>query len=302
MQKKLPVNFYLILNVSSKARSQEIKKAYLKLAKIYHPDQHKGSKLAEKKFQQINSAWEVLKDPEKRKLFDEDLKKTKQKKEKSLRKVFSSPAPPKEKPIDLEFSLEISLEDVCQSQSKKIHYFKPVVGRKIKSSLMVQIPYGVRDGGCLRFKEKGGAEGEKVFGDLYVRIHFKPHKLFHLTGDRDLILKYPISFVEALESRALEVPSPYGFLSLKINAPLKHKQVLKIKGHGLPKNSQKGKGDLFVKILIDYPSREGKKIQEQMDSMSFERQKIYAQKFKGSSFIYPKVLKFQKKIQELKEK
>ena len=308
MGQKSQVNFYFILNVSPQAKDQEIKKAYLKLARIYHPDKNRGNKLAEKKFQQINEAWQTLKDPKKRQLFDDRLKKA-QKPSSPMEqemghavRVQEKPAKRQEEPIDLEVSLKVSLEDLCQSLSKTVHYFKPVYGTRIKSSLVIQIPAGVKQGISLRFKGKGGAEGDKKFGDLYVKIQINPHKIFQLVkNSEDLILECPISFIEAIKGQKLEIPSPYGFLVLNLNPPLQHKQLLKIKGHGLPKNLKGDRGDLFVKIFIDYPLKDSVKIQKQMERLPFGQQKIYVEKFKHSSFIYPRVLKFQKKIQELKK-
>ena len=309
MQQKNQSHFYLILGVSPQAPSKEIKRAYLKLAQIYHPDKNRGNKLAEKKFQQINEAWQILKDPKKRKVFDEHLNRAKKKeREKNLFSNRSTHQPAQaiqkqEKPIDLEFSLTVSLEDLCQSRSKTIHYFKPVNGEKIKSALAVQIPLGAKPGARLYFKDEGGAEGKKIFGDLYVKIQIQPHTIFQLIkGSKDLILERPISFVSAVKDQKLEIPSPYGFLSLDLNPPIKHKQLLKIKGHGLPQNLKGDKGDLFVKIFIDYPLKDSVKIQKQMERMSFDQQKNYVEKFKGPSFIYPEVLKFQKRMQELKRK
>lgn len=304
MSQRNQPNFYFVLNVSPQADSKEIKRAYLKLAKTYHPDKNHGNKLAEKKFQQINTAWQVLKDPKKRQLFDKNLQSAKKKKQ-APSPAPTAPAPSvrKEKAIDLEIPLKVSLEELCQSRSKTIHYFKPVNGTKIKSSFTLQVPLGAWQGHRLRFKHKGGAEGKKTFGDLYVQIQIKPHKIFNLTkNSKDLILEYPISFISAIEGQKLDVPSPYGFLTMDLSPPLRDKQLLKIKGYGLPKKLKEGKGDLFVQILIDYPLKEGVKIQKQMKSMSFDQKKNYVKKIKGSTFIYPKVLKFQKTIQELKRK
>ena len=258
---------------------KEIKKAYLKLAQTYHPDKNHGNKLAEKKFQQINQAWQVLKDINKRELFDKSLGNingTQEQETLSQFKTFHQTpqvAKKQEKPIDLEIPLKISLEDICQSCSKTVHYFKFINGEKTKSSFIVQIPPGAKQGSRLRFKGKGEAEGKKVFGDLYIKILIKPHPIFQLTGESDLVLDRPISFVEAVQGNKLDIPSPYGFLALNLNPPLTNKQLLKIKGYGLPKNSKGDKGDLFVKILIDYPIKNNIKIQKQMESFSFDQQK-----------------------------
>ena len=304
---KNPVNFYFILNVSQSAKTEEIRKAYFKLVKTYHPDKNKGSRLAEKKFQQINSAWEVLKDSKKRKLFDDSLKKAEALKQAKLYrqseasvKVKSLKKEKKEKSIDLEYLLKVSLEDLCQSKIKKIHYLKPINGAQVKSLLKVQIPLGAKEGTCLLFKGKGGAEGKKKFGDLFVKISIKNHKIFKIiSGSSDIILEQPISFISAVKSEKIEAFSPYGFLSLKVKAPIEQGQVLKVKNYGL--SGKNKKGDLFIKFFIEYPLEGGSKIKDQMKEMSYEQKNIYIEQFKNSSFIYPKVLKFQKKIQELKK-
>ncbi len=309
MQQKKITNFYLILNVSPKADNQEIKKAYIKLAQTYHPDKNRGNKLAEKKFQQINQAWQVLKDSEKRKLFDKNLGEVQRRqKQKKLSKInlfhhISDVLKKPEKPIDLEVPLKISLEDICQSRPKTIHYFRTINGKKIKSSLVVQIPLGVKQGARLRFKGKGEAEGRGKFGDLYVKIAFKPHPLLQqMDSSKDLLLNCPVSFVEAIQKSNLEILSPYGFLTLEITPPLTDKQLLKIKGHGLPKNAKGEKGNLYIKIFIEYPEKNGIKIKNQMKGLSFNQQKVLAKKFESPSFVYPKTLSFQKKIQKLRKK
>lgn len=298
-------NFYFILKVSPQAKTEEIKKAYIRMAQTYHPDKNRGNRLAEKKFQQINEAWQVLKDPKKRKQFDENLERAKKRRQSAPVSPQPVKQPPvrSEKPINLEVPLTVSLEDLCQSRPKTIYYFRPVDGKKTKSSFKVQIPPGAGLRSQLRFKGEGGAEGKEIFGDLYVRIQIEDHQLFQLVQDsRDIILEHPIPFVFAIQGGPLKVPSPYGLVALDLNPPLKHKQLLKVPGYGRPKNLKRGRGDLFVKLFVDYPEKEGLKIQSQLEKMPFEKQKIYVEKFKNRSFIYPRVLKFQKKVQELKRK
>ena len=305
MKQKNQVNFYLILNVSPQSRSEEIKKAYLKLAKNYHPDKNRGNKLAEKKIQQINEAWQVLKDPKSRKQFDKNLQEEKERKQKSVKlnsaRLNPYVAPRKEKAINLQVPLRITLEDLCQSKFKKVNYFKPINGKKIKQSFEIQIPLGAKQGTKLYFKGKGGAEGQKLFGDLYVKLQIIEHKLFKIDGKSDLFLERPISFMEAIEKESIEIPSPFGIVSFKKTSPLKNKQLLKIKGQGLAKNVTGDRGDLFVRILIDYPLKNRAKIQKEMEGLSLEKQKLYLKKIKNPLLVFPKVLRFQKKMRELKK-
>lgn len=274
--------------------------------KTYHPDKNKGHKLSQLKFQKINQAWEVLKNPEKRKLFDEQLKEQRALKARrapllSEREVVPVVQPEKarEKAIDLEIPLKLSIEELCQACSKTIKYLKPVQNKKIKTSFPVQIPWGLKPMSRLRFKGEGGAEGKKEFGDLYVKIQFRPHRLFKLTQEwEDIVLEYPVSFISAMEDLKLQIPSPYGFLALNLKPPIKDKQLFKIKGHGLPKNPPEAKGDLFVQMRIDYPSDKSLNIKEEMKGLSFEQKKLYVKKFKNKEFIYPRMLKFKKNLEE----
>ena len=170
--KKVFINYYLLLNVSSASKPEDIKKAYFKLARIYHPDKNRGSRLAEKKFQQINRAWEVLRDPRKRTLFDLKLKAQEKSKQALNKRRLSQENIRVEKRIDLEVSIRVSLEEACQSLYRKINYLKPVNGVNKKSSFEFQIPLGVKEETRLYFKGRGGAEGLEEFGDLYVKINF----------------------------------------------------------------------------------------------------------------------------------
>ena len=308
MSERKPVNFYFILNVSPTAKTEEIKNSYLKLVKVYHPDKNRGSRLSEKKFQQINLAWEVLKDPHKRRQFDESLKQAQLLKPEALyqepalqTKRASLKKQKVEKAIDLEIPLKVSLEDLCQSPLKKIHYLKPVNGSQVKSSLKVQIPLGAKQGTRLLFKGKGGSEGRKLFGDLYIKILIRSHKIFKIVEDSsDIVVEQPISFISAVQSEKIEVISPYGLLSLKVETPIMHGKVLKVKNYGL-KNSKGERGDLFIKFFVEYPAENGIKIKQRMMKMSYQKQKVYVEKYKNSAFIYPRVLKFQKTLQELKK-
>ena len=303
MRKKVFVNYYRTLNASPKAKKEDLRKSYLKLVKIYHPDRNKGRPLAERKFQQINLAWETLKDPQKRRSFDLKLKAQTELQKKTDQLKSSQKNPPSKKEINLEVPVNLSLEELCQFRKKSISYFKPVNGLKEKSVFEFKVPPGAKEGTRLRFKNKGGSEGLNVFGDLYLKIKVRPHKLFKALDDPfDILLEQPISIVSAFQDESLSSLSPYGFLTLDIVPPLKDQQLLKAEGFGLIKNSQGEKGDLFIKILIDYPLNRAVSIKEKLKSLSLEEQKKYIEDLAKESLVYPKVLKFEKKIQEMKLK
>ena len=305
MKKLQAVNFYRILNIPSKAKASEIKEAYLRLAKIYHPDKNRGNPLAEKKFSQINSAYQVLKDPKKRKELDESLKELEKDPSSASTPLmpFSAVSPPsipsgKEKGIDLELVLKLSMEDLCQSRTVPLSYLRPVNGTQLKSCLEVKIPPNAKAGSKLCFREKGGAEGLKKFGRLYVRLELKPHKIFRLRENFDLFVKRPLPFISAMEAGRINVPSPYGVLSLKIGAFFKDGQIFKIKEKGLPKDLKGSRGDLYVQIYLEYPDKKEQEIKACLSKLSVSEKRSLLRKFK-EEFIFPKTLKFEKKMQEL---
>ena len=303
MRKKNFVNHYKILNVSSQVTKEELRRAYLKLVKIYHPDRNKGRPLAERKFRQINLAWEALKDPLKKKEFDltlkaqEDLKRQINKSRDFQKTGLAG------KEIDLEIPVKLSLEEICQSRKKSFSYFKPVNGLREKSVFEFKVPQRVKENTRLRFKKKGGSEAKAPYGDLYVKIKVRSHKLFKPRDNPfDLLLEQPVSVISAFQNSSLYTPSPYGFLTLEVEPPLKNEQLLKAEGFGLIKNNQGEKGDLFIKILIDYPLNQGVKIKEKLKTLSLESQKSYIEALAEDSLVFPKVLKFEKKVQEIKLK
>jgi len=308
LSKKNFINHYRVLSVPSYASEEELRQAYLKLVKLYHPDRNKGRPLAEKKFQQINLAWETLREAQKRKRFDLKLKTQEELKEKAkrLRESLSQQDFQEKKirtgEIDLEVPVKLSLEEICRTQKKSFSYFKPVNGLREKSVFEFEIPQGVKEGTRLRFRKKGGSEAKAPYGDLYVKIRIRSHKLFKpLENPFDLLLEQPISVISAFQDKSLYSPSPYGFLTLELEPPLKNKQLLKAEGFGLIKNSKGDKGDLFIKILIDYPLNQEQKIKQKLKSLSFGEKKNYIESLKKDSPVFPKVLKFEKKIQELKQ-
>ena len=301
MKKKPLINYYATLKVSSQVKTEELRQAYLKMVKIYHPDRNKGRPLAEEKFQQINLAWEALKDPVKRKKFDLKLKTQKEQRVALLKARQKKPAGKKE--IDLEVPLKLSFEDICQLKKKKISYFRSINGLKEKSFFELKVPQGVQKGTRLRFKGKGGSEALEPYGDLYVKIKIRSHKLFKtLDKPFDLMLEQPVSIVSSFLDTKLSSLSPYGVISLEVLPPLENQQILRAEGFGLIKNEKGEKGDLFIKILIDYPLNKALNIKEELKKLPLEGKKSYVEALAKDSLIYPKILKFEKKIQEIKLK
>ena len=302
--KQFKTNYYFLLHLSPTASSEDITLAFRKLAQKYHPDKNSGNKLAEKKFKQINEAYQILKDPLKRKQFDDQLKAhsppssppSSYKKADVLHKEVKDS--PSEKALDLEVALNVSLEQVCQRQTCVLNYLKPENGKQKKTSFSIELPPGVRSGDFLRFKKRGGAQGSKLVGDLYVKVIFKEHPLFKWKG-RDIHLDFPLRFTEALQGKKVRVPTPLTPVFVDIPSHTLKEEVLRLKNQGLPKSQEGERGDMFVRLIIDYPTGQKSQILKTLQKID---KKDWPRFFKGKenpNDRYSKVLHYENNLKKL---
>jgi len=145
-----------------------------------------------------------------------------------------------------------------------------VEGRK---SLKVRIPAGVDDGMRLRVAGEGeaGIAGGPP-GDLYVVIHVRPHPLFTREGN-DLACEVPISFVQAALGAEIEVPTLEGKVSLRITEGTQSNKVMRLRGKGMPDLRSGERGDQYVKIFVEVPTRlseEQRRVLERFAELSGE--------------------------------
>ena len=123
----------------------------------------------------------------------------------------------------------------------------------------VSIPKGVDNGTRLRISGEGEA-GEKggPSGDLYVQIRVKEHKIFK-REDNDIYLEVPISFVQACLGDEVDIPTLRGKIQMKIPASTQSNTMFRIKGKGISSLRGFGKGDEFVKVVVETPKKLTKK-------------------------------------------
>jgi curved DNA-binding protein len=252
-------DYYQILGVPRGADTSDIKKAYRKLARKYHPDVNSASG-AEEKFKEVNEAYEVLKDDDKRKAYDRfsggDFSDF-------FESIFgggfqqggASPfqqgarGPRRQRGADQQLKLDISLEEAFNGGAKTIQFTKSADSPEMKK-LKINIPKGVSSGQKIRLAKQGqAAPGGGEPGDLYLEMNILPHRLFRLDG-RDVILRLPITPWEAAEGASLKVPTLSGSVELKINPGTKSGQKMRLKGKGMPGPKP---GDQFVEIMIQTP-------------------------------------------------
>jgi len=135
-----------------------------------------------------------------------------------------------------------------------------------KEKISVNIPEGIDNGMQIRLDGMGEA-GRGSSGDLYVRVYVKEHKYFK-REDSDLYVDVPVSFTQAVLGDTIEVPTLFGKAKLKIPAGTKSHTLFSLRGEGIPHLRSHGKGDQFVRVLIDIPKNltvKQKKLVEELD-------------------------------------
>src|SRR6266542_1282987 len=234
-------DYYAILGVARNATDEDIKKAYRKLARKYHPDVSKEAN-AEEKFKEVSEAYETLKEAEKRKAYDE------------LGRHASGeefrPPPNWEQSFgggqfsfdDIDLALELS----------EVQFDDEGRGRRVPRTVKVRIPPGVTDGQVLRVPGKGGKgmRGGRD-GDLYLDIRVQTHPLFRADG-HDLYMDLPLAPWEAVLGTTVELPTPAGTVSLKVPPATRAGQKLRLAGRGF-KRGDSAAGHLYAVVQIVVP-------------------------------------------------
>ena len=291
------IDYYKILGVSKTTTEKEIKTAYRKLARKYHPDLNPDNKEAEKKFKEINEANEVLSDPKNRKKYDkygkdwkhgEEFEKAKQQQQTEhrsgqqdfsdqeysdffesmfggKRSSYSQARSPKFKGQDYNAELHLNLKDVYTTQKQVL----TVNGKKIR----LTIPAGVENGQVIKIKGKGGLGiNGGPNGDLYAKFIIGNHTHFKREGN-NLYQNVDLDLYTSLLGGEITVDTFNGKVKLKIMPETKNESKVKLKGKGFPIYKKEGKfGDLIIMYHINTPSN----LSEKEIKLFKELQKIKA--------------------------
>ena len=279
-------DYYATLGVERSATPDDIKKAYRKLARKFHPDVSK-EKDAEEKFKAVAEAYETLKDGEKRAAYDQlgshaqgqdfrpppDWEQHFARGQTSfddidLADLFAGlggrggfrRADPNA-PIagrDYEASVRVTLEQAFHGTEIQLDVSVPEfddngVAHRVPRVVTVRIPRGVTDGQKLRVPGKGGkgVRGGRA-GDLYLDISVSPHRLFRADG-RDLFVDLPLAPWEAVLGASIALPTPAGTVNLKVPAGTRAGQQLRLAGRGLARPDGSA-GNLFAIVQIAVPT------------------------------------------------
>ncbi len=259
-------DYYKTLGVARTATADEIKRAYRRLARKFHPDVSKEPD-AENRFKEINEANEVLHDPKKRAAYDALGSNWRAGQEfrpppagagahanggettdfadlfanifdRAFRSDGREPRRGR-RGDDHTVKTTITLEDAYHGATRQITVEVPdgVVNgqQRFRSrTLNVRIPEGVTPGRQIRLAGQGGASANGgAAGDLFLELDFAPHPHFTLDG-KDLKLRLPVAPWEAALGATVTVPTPGGVVSVKIPPSSQSGQKLRLKGRGLP--------------------------------------------------------------------
>ena len=289
-------DYYEILGVAPEADTAEIKKAYRRLARKYHPDLN-AEEGAEARFKEVAEAWEVLKDDSRRAEYDE-LRRYGGRREQQFEPPpgwqstagagaqhfgedfseffnsvfgggFGAERPGGEQDFgfkgrDIEIEMPVFLEETVADTSKPVAYTIPVLENgqlgEVKKSLNVTIPAGVADGERIRVKGQGApGQGNAPAGDLYLHIRLVPHPVFDVEG-HNLLITVPLAPWEAAQGAKVTVPTLEGKISLTIAPGSQSGSKLRVRGKGLV--GKTGKGDLYAVLKVVMPAENSAEVRE----------------------------------------
>lgn len=295
-------DYYKTLGVKRSASDAEIKKQYRKLARKYHPDVSK-LKNSEERFKEINEAYDVLKDKEKRSnydrfgsadgnpfgggftpppggsrsgnfggfgqgsfndIFDSMFNNSRGGQFHGQEDTFTRQRRARpQKGQDQTVSIFVDLEDSYHGAERSLHVHIP--GTSGTKKLKVKIPKGIKEGQKIRLSGQGGTGPTN--GDLFLEVKFNRHKHFTIDG-KDINLVLPITPWEAALGTKISIPTLGGTVEMKLAENTRGGKKLRLKGRGLP---GKDKGDQYVILQIVTPEAntdELKALYEKMSELS----------------------------------
>ena len=270
-------NYYDLLGVPKNASEKDVRKAYRKLAREYHPDVNQGDQASEDKFKEINEAYGVLSDPDKRSKYDrhgdnwanwEQIEQARGRGGGSFRwttfgggdqsfdsgrgggglftDLFENLGRSARQPPPTETPVEITLEEAFNGTTRRLEL---LYGRQLE----VKIPPGVDNGSRVRV-----AAGEVQRGTIILVVSVRPHQVFERKG-KDLYTEVEIPLVDAVLGGETTVPTLLGKVALTIPPETQNGQRFRLAGQGMPGldrggNNASQRGNLYATAKVKLPT------------------------------------------------
>jgi len=268
-------SLYETLDVNESASAEEIKKSYRRLARKYHPDINKSPE-AEDKFKEVNAAYEILSDKDKKRQYDQvgdnmfggqsfhdfagaqgggvDL-------DDILRNIFGGAGGFgggaggfggggsfggggfSQPDLDVDAKITIAFNTAVLGGKHSVNYNN--------NSFDIKIPAGIKNGEKLRVKGKGKEYGKQK-GDLYLVVNVSLSPEYDRDGD-DLIKEINVSLKDALFGGKIQVTTLYREISIKVPSGIRSGQKLRVKEQGVINRKTKAMGNLYLKLNIVLP-------------------------------------------------
>jgi DnaJ-class molecular chaperone len=281
-------DYYKILGVERNASEEDIKKAFRKLAHQHHPDKKGGDS---EKFKEVNEAYTVLSDKQKRQQYDTfgqagagfggtggfnasdfgfdfsgfggqagfdqgDLGDI-------LSSIFGGKRVRRGRDIAVDIELSFH-ESVFGAERKVVINSKFVKQKEVK----IQVPAGIDDGQMIRMSSMGETIEGGVPGDLYVKVHVRKHATLRKEG-YNLIMDLQVKLTEALLGAEKHIATLDGDLTLKVPAGTNSGTILRVKGKGVPVSADR-RGDLYVRVRVTMPEKLSKEAKKHIEELKKE--------------------------------
>lgn len=285
-------DYYQTLGVDRNASEKDIKTAYRKLARKYHPDVNPGDKSAEEKFKEVSEAYEVLSDKDKRTKYDQYG----QYWEQAGQQGAGGQAPPGWDSFTFDyggaggqgqpdFGGGEGFSDFFemlfgqgrragpQAGGHRRREHAATRGPNIEAEMEVSLEdafHGAKKSFAMNGRKlevtipTGVKEGQKIRlagqgeegpagrGDLLIKINLRPHPVYERRGD-DLYVDVPVDYVTAALGGEVQVPTLSGRVTMKVPAGTSGGRVFRLPGQGMPKLKDGGRGDLYAKVRVTIP-------------------------------------------------
>jgi len=258
-------DYYAVLGIAATALPREIRQAYRRLARQYSPDVNFWDHEARRIFDEIAEAYRVLGDPTARDLYD-----------RFGHAVGAQAIDSSRRGEDVHATVDLAFAEVAHGLTLDLEVARftacgpcgahgavdgrpcaRCLGRGVRRSqdkVQVAIPAGVDSGAQIRVPGEGSAApfgGPR--GDLLISTRVQEHPFFKRKGDH-LHCEVPITVWEALRGARVRVPTPDGESMLIVPPGTRAGQMFRLRGHGLPRLVEEGRGDLFVTVQVEVPS------------------------------------------------